>query len=101
MFKEIGLINYPVTDLLAAKDWYRSSLGVEPYMDTDTYVGYRVGQLNIGLNPNGHKEGMSGPVIFWNVDNIEQALKKSVNAGATISRASTNGSTNPGIINWP
>ena len=64
MFQEIGLINHPVTDLSAAKDWYSVALGIEPNIDTDTYVGYKVGELNIGLNPNEYTEGMSGPVIF-------------------------------------
>ena len=86
MLKEIGLINYPVKDLVKAKQWYEAMHGVKPYMDSDVYVGYLINGINVGLNPNGYEEGMTGPVIFWKCGDIISAVDEAVNNGATISR---------------
>jgi hypothetical protein len=65
MFKTIALINCPVDNLDTAKAWYGQQFGVGPYLDTPQYVGFKLGELFVGLNPNGKNEGMTGPVIFW------------------------------------
>jgi predicted enzyme related to lactoylglutathione lyase len=77
------LIVYPVRDLDAAKAFYGALLGTEPYADTPYYVGYRVGDLELGLDPNGHAQGRSGPLPYRDVDDVEDALKTLVAAGAT------------------
>jgi hypothetical protein len=56
------LLLYPVKDIARAKRLYRKLLGIEPYTDEAYYVGFRVGDLEIGLDPNGHNKGMTGPV---------------------------------------
>jgi predicted enzyme related to lactoylglutathione lyase len=86
MLKRIGLINYPVTDLVAAKAWYRKTLGIAPYMDTEMYVGFQLEDFRIGLNPTGYNEGMQGPVIFWEVEDINKSYAELIEAGATVSR---------------
>jgi hypothetical protein len=52
---------YPVTDLARAKALYSKLLGVEPYMDEAYYVGFSVAGQDIGLDPHGHSQGMTGP----------------------------------------
>lgn len=86
MFNEIGLINYPVTDIVVAKKWYSDMLGTEPYIDTPQYVGFRSGSYNIGLNPNGYAQGMKGPVVFWKVADIHVSFEQAKDAGATVSQ---------------
>jgi predicted enzyme related to lactoylglutathione lyase len=86
MFHEIGLINYPVTHMAAAKKWYSAMLGVEPYIDTPQYVGFRSGSYNIGLNPNGYAQDMEGPVVFWEVADIHASFVQAKSAGATVSQ---------------
>lgn len=86
MLNEIGLINYPVTDMEAAKKWYEAMMGVAPYIDTPQYVGFHGSMHDIGLNPNGYAQGMKGPVIFWKVDDIHAAFEQAKNAGARISQ---------------
>lgn len=76
-------IMYPVVDLDAAKNLYGELFGVEPYMDEAHYVGYNVEDQNIGLDPNGHSKGMTGPTGYWHVDDIEAALDGLVARGAT------------------
>ena len=84
MNKSINLVVYPVKDLDQAKALYTTLLGVEPYADAPYYVGYRVGDQEIGLDPNGHKQGLTGPLPYWPVDNIKQSLQDYVAAGAEV-----------------
>jgi catechol 2,3-dioxygenase-like lactoylglutathione lyase family enzyme len=51
----IKTIIVPVKDLAAAKALYAALLGVEPYADAPYYVGFRVGEQEIGLDPNGRR----------------------------------------------
>jgi predicted enzyme related to lactoylglutathione lyase len=72
----------PVKDLDRAKDLYGKLLGVEPYADAPYYVGFRVGGQEFGLNPHGHAEGMTGPVGYVEVDDIEATIASLTGAGA-------------------
>src|SRR5437899_2318256 len=72
---------YPVSDLAQAKALWQAFLGVEPYADQPYYVGFRVGDQEIGLDPNGHKAGMTG---YYDVENIKQSLQSLLDAGAQI-----------------
>ena len=67
-----------------AKALYRTMLGVEPYMDEAYYVGFRVGDLEIGLDPHGHHKGMTGPVAYWQVNDIRKSLQFLLDADAQV-----------------
>lgn len=73
---------YPVKDLAQAKKLYGKLLGIEPYADEAYYVGFRVGDQEVGLDPNGHSQGMAGPVGYWHVDDINGSLELLLGAGA-------------------
>ena len=73
---------YPVHDLEAAKAVYAALLG-QPHTDMPYYVGFSVDGQEIGLNPNGHQQGMTGPVGYWHVDDVPAAVETLVAAGAT------------------
>jgi predicted enzyme related to lactoylglutathione lyase len=73
---------YPVKDLEAAKAVFGSLLGAEPVMDQPYYVQFSAGGLDVGLDPNGHRQGMTGPVYYWNVEDITARLHDLVVAGA-------------------
>jgi len=81
MTQAIKLIVYPVKDLEAAKTLYGKFLGVEPYADTPYYVGYKLGNLEFGLDPNGQDV-----IAYIDVDDITSELQTFVDAGATISQ---------------
>jgi predicted enzyme related to lactoylglutathione lyase len=51
-------------------------------MDAPYYVGFNVGGLNVGLDPNGHSQGVTGPVAYWEVDDIEKSRQGLLDAGA-------------------
>jgi predicted enzyme related to lactoylglutathione lyase len=74
-------IIYPVKDIEAAKQLYGRAFGVEPYVDEPYYVAFNVGGQDVGLDPNGHGKGMTGPVPYWKVDDIEATLAALVETG--------------------
>ena len=75
MTEGIRTIIYPVKDIAQAKTLYSRLLGVEPYMDEAYYVGFSVGDQDVGLDPHGHSQGMTGPVGYWHVDDIKKSLQ--------------------------
>ena|ERR1700722_11444701 len=79
MAQDIKLIVYPVKDLAAAKTLYGKFLGVEPYADGEYYVGYKLGNLEVGLDPNGQTV-----IGYINVADIKSELQTLVDAGATV-----------------
>ena len=85
--RSIKTFIYPVRDVAQAKRLFSALLGVEPYMDGVYYVGYKVGDQEIGLDPNGHNAGMTGPVGYWHVDDIQKSLQQLLDAGAQTQQA--------------
>ncbi|MHC5908342.1 VOC family protein [Streptomyces sp. S6] len=75
-------IIYPVKDLTAAKAVFGALLGTEPYADTPYYVGYKAAGQDVGLDPNGHAKGMTGPVPYWHVTDLHERLAALLAAGA-------------------
>ena len=63
---------------------YHTLLGTEPYVDSAYYVGFRVGEQEIGLDPNGHAKGMTGPIGYHQVSDIEKSLQSLLDAGAQV-----------------
>jgi len=87
MNQGIKTIIYPVKDIAKAKALYRQLLGVEPYMDEAYYVGFKAGDQDIGLDPNGHKQGMTGPVGYYHVSDINKSLQLLLDGGAQTQQA--------------
>lgn len=77
-------IVYPVKDLDRAKALFRALLEVEPYADEPYYVGFKDAGQDVGLDPNGHAQGMTGPVPYWHVDDIRARLAALLEAGAEL-----------------
>ena len=80
----IKIVLHPVSDLAAAKPVYAALLGVPPTADADYYVGFEAEGQHIGLVPGGGPEGMTSPVAFWRVPDIEAKLTEVTAAGATV-----------------
>ena len=75
----IRTVIYPVKDIARAKALFRNLLGVEPIVDQPYYVGFVVGDQHIGLDPNGHKEGMTA---YYHVEDIRKSLQSLIDSGA-------------------
>lgn len=80
MANNIQLIVFPVKDLDKAKKFYNTFLGTEPYVDGAYYVGYKVGDQEVGLDPN----STVGPIAYIDVDDIKSSLQVMTKVGAEI-----------------
>jgi predicted enzyme related to lactoylglutathione lyase len=83
----IKTVLHPVSDLAAAKPVYAALLGVEPMADTPYYVGFEAAGQQIGLLPPDSHQGMTTPVAFWHVADIEAKLAEVIAAGAKVKQA--------------
>ena len=88
MSEGISAFVIPAKDLAASKALYTALLGAEPESDAPYYVGWKVGGVDVGLDPNGHAQGMTGPVAYWEVDDIETSITALVDAGGQLQRES-------------
>jgi predicted enzyme related to lactoylglutathione lyase len=80
----IKTVLHPVSDVEKAKVLYTALLGTEPQADSPYYVGYDVAGQHIGLVPGGGPQGLTSPVSYWHVDDIEAKLAEVTAVGATI-----------------
>src|SRR5437868_4937127 len=83
----IKTVLHPVSDVEKAKAVYTALLGVAPQADSSYYVGFDVAGQHIGLLPGGGPQGLTSPVAYWHVDDIEAKLAEVTAAGATIKDA--------------
>ena len=89
MTSGLKTIIYPVKDLAAAKAVYGALLGEEPVMDEAYYVQFNVAGQEIGLDPNGHGKGMTGPTPYWHVEDIKATIEAVLAAGGSEQQAVT------------
>jgi catechol 2,3-dioxygenase-like lactoylglutathione lyase family enzyme len=82
MKKGMQLIVYPVKDVAKAQAFFRQVLGVEPYVSSPFYVGFRIGDQEIGLDPNGHAKGQTGPVAYIEDVDVGGRQRALISAGA-------------------
>jgi predicted enzyme related to lactoylglutathione lyase len=80
MARNIRLLVYPVKDVEKAKAFYGKLLEIEPYVDSPYYVGYRVGEQEVGLDPN----SKIGPIAYTDVKDIKSSLQTLVKVGAEV-----------------
>lgn len=79
--KGVKIVLYPAKDITQAKTMFQKFLGVDPYSDESYYVGFKVGDQDIGLVPNNPEGGMT---VFYDVDDIKKSLQILIDAGAEI-----------------
>ena len=80
--KDVSLIVYSVADVDKAKPFFRELTGADPYAEHPGYVGYKNGEMEIGLVP---KTGSSETAIaYWTVEDIAASLKALVDAGGAV-----------------
>ena len=83
----IKTVLHPVSDLATAKEMYSALLGFPPQTDGSYYVGYEAEGQHIGLVPGGGPQGMTAPVTYWHVSDLEAKLAEVTAAGATVQEA--------------
>ncbi len=80
----IKTVLHPVSDLAKATAVYTALLGIPPQTESPYYVGFDVAGQHIGLLPGGGPQGMTSPVAYWHVSDIEAKLAEVTAAGATV-----------------
>ena len=80
MAQKIKLIVNPVLDIEKAKEFYAKFLDAEPYVEGSYYVGYKVGNLEVGLDPN----SKIGPIAYTDVRDIKASLQAMIEVGAEV-----------------
>ncbi|MFD8982029.1 VOC family protein [Streptomyces sp. NPDC059564] len=83
----IKTVLHPVSDLAKAKEVYAALLGVQPTADSPYYVGFEAEGQQIGLVPAGGPQGLTSPVAYWHVPDIEAKLAEVTAAGATLKQS--------------
>ena len=81
--KDVSLITYTVADPIKAKQFFGALIGAEPYADSPMYVGYKSGDMEIGLVPSADKREPCA-LPYWTVGDIAATVKALVAAGGTV-----------------
>jgi len=90
MTPALKTILYPVKNIEAAKAVFTALTGEKPHADQPYYVGFQVGGVELGLVPNGHQTGMTGPTGYWHVSDIRAQIDAMTKAGATVAQEPKN-----------
>jgi predicted enzyme related to lactoylglutathione lyase len=83
MLTGIASVIHPSNDLPADKAFWQTALGTEPYFDQPFYVGFHVGDQELGLDPHAAAEGLPYPAVYWHTTDISTAITQLTQAGAT------------------
>lgn len=81
--QDVSLIIYPAADLAATKRFFAELMGSEPYVDSPQYVGYKNGEMEIGLVPQS-AGAQSGALAYWTVADIAASVKALEAVGGTV-----------------
>ena len=93
MLRGLTTVAYQSADLEAAKSWYTTVLGIEPYYNRTEYVEFRVGDyehefgiLDSKYLPDlGGAEASGAPggaIVYWHVDDAHAAYARLIELGA-------------------
>ncbi len=76
---------YKVGDIENAKNWYANVFMTEPYFDQPFYVGFNIGDYELGLQPEEtpSTDKIESVVTYWGVEDIQCVYNDFIEAGAT------------------
>jgi predicted enzyme related to lactoylglutathione lyase len=87
-------VSFYADDMIAARAWYSELLGMDAYFqrpdaENPGYIEFRIGdyQHELGIidrkyAPKGSAGVPGGAILFWHVDNLEEALERIKSMGA-------------------
>jgi predicted enzyme related to lactoylglutathione lyase len=89
-------VSFWADDVKAARDWYAKLLDIEAYFqrpdaENPAYVEFRLGDYEDELGiidrkyaPKAMQPGPGGVVLYWHVDDVQAALDRVLELGATL-----------------
>ncbi|HEV8174565.1 MAG TPA: VOC family protein [Actinoplanes sp.] len=101
MLRGLTTVNFFADDLTEARAWYTKVFGGDPYFARDVegepaYIEWRIGdyQHEFGLlhsrfAPHPYTGQPSGAMIYWAVDDAQEAYQRLLSLGATSHREPT------------
>lgn len=84
MARGLNALLFPSSDPAKTKRLLSVVLGAEPAFDDAYYVGWQMGGLNIGMDPNGRSRGMAGATPFFGVEDIQATVQALRALGAVL-----------------
>ena len=84
MSGEVKTILFPTSDIEATKRLFTRLLGTEPFVDEPYYVGFQIGDIQIGIDPSGEDRGMTGATPFFEVGDIRATIAELTASGADL-----------------
>jgi catechol 2,3-dioxygenase-like lactoylglutathione lyase family enzyme len=95
MLRGLTTTTFFADDLAAARAWYTTVFGAEPYFVRDfdgapAYLEWRIGDylhefglLDARFAPHPHTGAPAGPITYWAVDDVQGAYRRLLDLGAT------------------
>lgn len=103
VLRGLATISFYAADHEAAKQWYSTFLGVEPYFNVPGYTEFRLGdyQHELGIidarfAPAGASGNAAGAVAYWHVDDLQGTLDRLLSLGAILYQPITDHSQGQG-----
>jgi methyltransferase (TIGR00027 family) len=92
MFKDLKRVVYQVPDVEAARNWYGKLLGKSPYYESSVLAAYEIGSVSLSLvrGRDPLKEDAGRVSVYWAVDNVDEALGRMIDLGASQNMAPVN-----------
>ncbi len=91
MLRGIATVNFYAANHADAVKWYSQFLNTEPYFNVPGYSEFRIGdyQTELGIveskyAPKNVSEKPAGITAYWHVDNLQIAVDKALEMGATL-----------------
>lgn len=78
---QVNLVIFPASDVSKSTQFFATLLGVGPYAESAYYVGFKVGDMEIGLVPKA-AHGDAGALAYVTVSDINAALEALQAGGA-------------------
>jgi predicted enzyme related to lactoylglutathione lyase len=73
---------YPAPQLQESKEWWKKTLGKDPYFDDGGYVGFDIGGYELGLNS--FSTELKGPITYLGVEDVPGSIEALVSDGAKL-----------------
>lgn len=77
----VGLVIYPSPDLAHSTKYFATLLDTQPYAESAYYVGFKAGDVEIGLVPKAAQR-VTGVLAYVDVKDIRAAVATLLAAGA-------------------
>lgn len=85
---KFSTLRLSVSDVSESRDWYSNLFGVDPIEDIENFASFKINNIILDICSADEKSPMprGGAVGYWQVDNLDEAINRSVEMGGTIFR---------------